>query len=176
MPSSIAPPPVSTTPEVSAVSSPQRIELALHQREDLLEARLDDLGQRAARELARRAPADGRHLDRLGRRHAARERRAVALLQQLGLAKRRAQPGGDVARDVVAADRQHRGVLHRAAGEDEQAGRAGADVDHRDAELLLLRRQHRLGGGERREDEVDDVQAGALAALDDVLRRGDRRR
>ena len=54
-------------------------------------------------------------------------------------------------------------------------GGAGADLHHGDAELLLLRRQHRFGRGERREDEIDDVQPGALAALDDVLRRGDRR-
>ena len=34
--------------------------------------------------------------------------------------------------------------------------------------------EHRLGRRERLEHEVGDVQAAALAALDDVLRRGDR--
>ena len=49
---------------------------------------------------------------------------------------------------MIAADRQHRGVPDRPLVEDRQVGRAAADVDERDAELLLVRRQHRLGRGE----------------------------
>src|SRR5581483_8780817 len=65
------------------------------------------------------------------------------------------------------------GVLDGAAGEDGQIRGAAADVHQRDAQLLLLFRQHRFRRRQRLEHDVDDGEAGAAAALDDVLRAGD---
>ena len=67
MPCISAEPPVSTIPDDSSSSKPERAQLRLHQRIELLDARLDHLGQRLARQLARRALADARHLDHLVR-------------------------------------------------------------------------------------------------------------
>jgi hypothetical protein len=64
-------------------------------------------------------------------------------------------------------------VLDRAVVKQRDVGRAAAHVDERDTELFLFIGQHRLGRGERLEHDVGDVEAGAVAALDDVLRRGD---
>ena len=62
----------------------------------------------------------------------------------------------------------------RAVGEDGDVGGAAADVDQADAELLLVLAEHRLGRGQRLEHDVGDVEAGAVGALDDVLRAGHR--
>ena len=62
-PSIFALPPVSTMPAAISSSKPERAQLLAHQREELLVARLDDLGERLAREPARRPVADARHLD-----------------------------------------------------------------------------------------------------------------
>ncbi|MFN8644281.1 MAG: hypothetical protein U0802_22460 [Candidatus Binatia bacterium] len=53
-------------------------------------------------------------------------------------------------------------VFHRAGGEDQQAGRARADLDQRHAESFLSGESTASAGGARREDEVGDVQSGAL--------------
>jgi hypothetical protein len=64
-PSIFAVPPVSTMPPAIMSSKPLRRSLGLHQREQLVVARLDHFGQRLARELPRGAVADPRHLDDL---------------------------------------------------------------------------------------------------------------
>jgi hypothetical protein len=56
-----APPPVSTIPDASAAWQPARVISVLRHRQHLLDARLDHVGERAPREVmrraARRAPA-----------------------------------------------------------------------------------------------------------------------
>ena len=174
MPSRLAEPPVSTIPEASRPSTPGPRGLLRDQAEDLLDARLDDLGEDLAREHARSASADARHLDHVVVAHRARERGAEALLELLGFLRRRAQPGRDVVGQVAAAEAEHRGVAHRAAVVDDEVGRAAADVDHRDAEIALLVGEHRVRRRERREHDLRDLEAAALAALDDVLHGGRR--
>src|SRR4029079_9747421 len=78
-----------------------------------------------------------------------------------------------VAGEVFAAQSNHGGGDDGAAGEDGDVGGAAADVHQAHAQLLLVLSQHGLGGGERLQDDVGDVQAGAVGALDDVLRAGD---
>jgi len=63
----------------------------------------------------------------------------------------------------------------RAVAIDHQVAGPAADVDQRDAELLLVALEHGLRGRERLEDDVGDLEVAAVGALDDVLRRGDRR-
>src|SRR5256714_6271154 len=143
--------------------------LARHQREDLFHTRLDDLGEDVSRQDARASAADARHLDRLAARNHVRQRAAKALLDLLGVGERCAQPRGDVVGEVVAADRQHRRVLHGAVVEHDDVGRAAADVDERHAELALFRRDHGLGGREWLEHQVGDREAPAPTALDHLL-------
>jgi hypothetical protein len=59
---------------------------------------------------------------------------------------------------------------------DRDLGRASADVDEADAELLLVRREDRLGRGELLEHELHDLDPGLVHARDDVLRDRDGRR
>ena len=62
-------------------------------------------------------------------------------------------------------------MTDRALGPDRDIGGATADIDQADAEILLVVGEHRVGGSERLQHEVIDLQATAAYALDDVLRR-----
>src|SRR5436190_1551938 len=79
------------------------------QREQLLGARLDHLGEGLARHRARRALADAGHLDQVAGLGELAQRHAVARLDRLGVGRRRAQGHGDVVGNLVAGDRDYRG-------------------------------------------------------------------
>ena len=74
---------------------------------------------------------------------------------------------------MAGADRRHGAVLDLALGEEGVLGGAGADVDQQRAELALVGREHGLGGGERLEDHLDDLDAGAVDAGQQGPRAGD---
>ena len=139
-------------------------DLVPHQMEDLFGARLQDVAQDAPRHDARPAAADAGHLDRLVLLDHRRQRAAAAPLDLLGLGNRRAQADGDVVGEVIAADGDHRGVPEAAALEDREVGGAAADVEQRDAELLLVRRQHRFGRRQLADHRIDHLDAGAVDA------------
>src|SRR6266545_1833871 len=142
------------------------------QREDLLDTRLHDLRQDLARELPRLAAAHGGHVDGLVLADQRGERTAVPLLQVLGVGVRRAQPDGDVVRDVVPAERQDGRVPDGAVAEQRGVGGATADVDQQDAELLLIGRQHGLGRGQRLEHDVLDGEPRSVHRPHHVLHGG----
>src|SRR5262245_7258564 len=155
---------------------PRLAQHLLHERKQLLRARLDHLGERLARHRARRALADPRDLDHVGGVGELAQRHAVARLDRLGLRRRRAQRHRDVVGDLVARDRDHGGMPDRAVREDGDIGGAAADVEQAHAEVFLVLRQHRARGGEGLQDEVVHLQATAAHALHDVLRRRHRAR
>ena len=99
------------------------------------------------------------HLHRLVLVDHRRQRAAAAALDLLRVGDRRAQADGDVVGEVIAADRDHAGVPEAAALEDREVGRAAADVHERDAELLLVVRQHRFARRQLLEHGVDDRDA-----------------
>jgi hypothetical protein len=72
----------------------------------------------------------------------------VFQLQLFRAAQRHFQAVGQVVGNVVAADRQHAGVLDDAVGIDDVIGRAAADVNDQRAQFLLLVRQQRERRGE----------------------------
>src|SRR5262245_34045295 len=129
-------------------------ELVADQREQFLVARLDDLGERLAREPARRTVADRGHLDGFVGIGELRQRAGVADLDLLRVRRRRAHRDRDVVGDLVARDRDHGGVADRAAGEHGDVGGAAADVHEADAEVLLVLGQHGERRGELLEDDV----------------------
>src|ERR1700682_5879011 len=137
--------------------------------EDLAHARSDDLGEKAARKGGDPVAPDLPHLDLLRVVDHLGERVAVVELEHLCLVERGPQSDGNVAGDVVAADGQHRHVSCRTFVIDDHVGGAGADLDEADAELDLLRAEHALTAGESRADDVFDVEARAVHALDRVL-------
>ena len=118
-------------PVATDSSKPRAAQLIAHQAEQLLVARLDDLGERLARQPPRRPVADARHLDGLVGIRELRQRARVLDLDVLGVLGRRAHGHRDVVGDLVAGDRDHRGVADRAAGEHRDVGGAAADVDQR---------------------------------------------
>ena len=96
------------------------------------------------------------------------------VLETLGHFHGRLQHDGDVAGDLVAAERENIGQVRRTVQIGKGVGRATADVDQQHAQLLFVPAQHGRGGGQRLQDDVVGLEAGAVDAADDVLCRGDR--
>src|SRR5579872_2762088 len=140
--------------------------------EDLDHARSDDLGEEAARQGLDAVAADLADLDLLRMVDDVGQSVTVVELEVLGLVERRPQADGDVARHVVAADRQHGHVAGRPVVVHDDVGGAGADLDQAHAELDLLLAQHALTGGEPGAHDVFHVEARSVHALDHVLQRG----
>ena len=63
------------------------------------------------------------------------------------------------------------GIGDRAFLEDDEVGGTGADVGEANAQFALIGAQHGVGAGQRLEDGVVDMNAGAVHSGDDVLRR-----
>ena len=79
------------------------------------------------------------------------------------------RPERKVVGEMVAADGNDRGVGDGALEEDDEFGRAGADVDEADAEFALVGGDDGLGGGDRLEDGLSHFKASAVAAGNDAL-------
>ena len=140
----------------------------LHHFKNFFITTLHRLRQRVTRQAARRAIADARHLNAFLRGRQLRQRAAVADFDLLGFRRRCAQHVCNVIGDVVARDRQRRGVADRAMHKHRDVGGAGTDVDQHHAQLTLVAGQHRGAGGQRGEDQIVHLQPAALHAFADV--------
>src|SRR5918994_224110 len=147
-----------------------------HQVEDLFRARLQDLRQDAPRHDACAPAAHARDFHRFVLVHHRRERAPALALQLLGVRDGHTETDGDVVGEVITADADDRRVPEAAAFENGDVGRTAADVDQRDAELLLVRREHRLAGRDLLDDAHRHLRAGPVHAGDDVVDRGRARR
>lgn len=94
----------------------------------------------------------------------------VAHLDLLGFRRRRTQHVRDVVGNVVAGDRQRRGVADRALHVHGQVSGAGADIYQHHAQLALVGGQHRDRGRQRGQHQIVHLQAAFLHALGDVGR------
>ena len=110
--------------------------------EDLLRALVDDVCEQLARDLAIPLRAGARQADLLAMRHDRLVRRAVLLLEPLGVGLRHAQTMHDVGRDIESAVSDRTEVTDLALVEDGDVGGACAHLDQRDAEFLLVIREH----------------------------------
>ena len=131
-----------------AAGEPRQVAGALDLRSDAAEhfrhARLNDLGQFAPRDDARRAAADARNAG-LGVRlveHRQVAAAGVALHLLRGLIGG-AQHDRQVAGHVVTAHREHLGVVGRSFDVDQHVGGAAAEIDQQHAEFLLVVGEHR---------------------------------
>ena len=73
--------------------------------------------------------------------------------------------------EVVAADRNHRGMGYRALKEDNQFGGTSTNIDQAGAKFALIRRDGRFRGRNRFKDRVRYFEARLVRARDDALRR-----
>ena len=141
------------------------LHLGRHHLEDLLHARLHDLAEPSPQLRLGAFGTERVDRDLLGRIDHARDRMPPLPLRVFRRLVRRAQAHDDVARHMVAADRQHSRVVHAAFDVERDVRRAAADVREHDALLLLLFVEHRLRTRQRFEDQVLDR---AVDAGDDV--------
>jgi hypothetical protein len=100
----------------------------------------------------------------------------VLLLEPLGVRDRSTQADREVVGEVISSGREHRRVPDRSLLEDREVGRAAADVDQGDAQVLLVLGQDRLGDRELLEHHVPHLDPRTVRAGHQVLDRGRRRR
>ena len=153
------------------LDQPRGLDVAQHHLEDLLRALMDDVRQQRARDLAIALRPGARELDLLVVRHERLERRAVLLLESLGVGLRDADAVDDVAGDVHAAVPDGAQVADLPFVEDGDVGGACAKLDQRDAEFLLVVGEYGQGAGEGFEHELAHAIACALDCLAQVHRR-----
>src|SRR5881398_2715484 len=87
-----------------------------------------NLADHPLRNHPRGAIADGRHFNFVSFRNQRHNRIAIQLFDFFCLRNRRTQPNSEVASEMIAADRDHRGVRNRTFQKHNQAGRARAHV------------------------------------------------
>ena len=113
-------------------------QLGLDQGEKLVITGFDHFGQSLSGEFPGWAVAHAGDLDGFSSAGQLSQGTSISNLDLLGILRRRAQRHRDVVGDLIAGDRNHRGVANRAFGEDGHVGSATADVDQADAQLLLV--------------------------------------
>ena len=107
--------------------------------------------------------------NRLARQTIAEGDAAFLDLELLRARHRDAQTHRDVVRNVIAADREHAALFHRAVDIENVIGRAAADIDDERAEIFLMLGEDDLGGRERGEDHILHIQRQFFHATDRVL-------
>ncbi len=155
------------------------LEPVAHQFEGLLDPRTDDADQDRARDVVGPRAillADQRHVDDVVLVVGLGDGAADLGLHALGMGKRCRQPTGDVAGDVLAADRDGVDMHQMAFVEDGDRGRAATHVDQGDAQVALVRHQRAQPRGVGRHDAIGDLEMGAAHADLQVAHRPARRR
>src|SRR5690349_1900445 len=155
--------------QLSRVTSAR--DVALHEIEDLIHALMDDVREQLARNLSIALRDRARELDDLRRIYHRLVRTAVALLQSLGVRLRHAESVHDVVRDVVAAEVDGAQMADLRLVKYRDVRRARAHFHERDAELLLVFRQHAQRAREWLEHELTHLVAGLLDRLAEIHRR-----
>src|SRR2546422_6233686 len=138
---------------------------------ELLDARLDYLGERLAGEHSGRTVAYACDLDHLAGFGELSQSAAVMDLELLGFGGRCAQRHGDVVGDLIAGDRDDGRMADRAFAEHRDVARSAADVYQAHAELLLILGERCERGRKRLQDQIVHLQPAAAHAFDGVLRR-----
>ena len=87
----------------------------------------------------------------------------------LGVLRGRSEGHGNIARDQVTGDGNHRGVTDRPARENRHVGRARTNVHQSHAQLFFIVGEHRATRGQGVEHEHVHIQAAAAHTLHDVF-------
>src|SRR5215467_5470047 len=138
--------------------------------EKLASAGLKDFGDEPLRHEARWPVYHRGHFDFVALRNQGHDGVAVDFLDFFGFRQRSAQTDGKIAGEVIPAQRNHSRPRHRALEENDELGRAGANVGQTDAQFTLVGTQDRIGRGERLIDCVVDVDSSLVHGSNHVLR------
>ena len=133
---------------------------------------MDDVRQQLARDLPVALRHRARQLDDVGGVHQRLVGAPVALLEALGVPLSDPQSVDDIARHIVAAERDRAKVADLALMEECQVGGAGTHLDERDSQLFFVFGEHRQRAGERLQDQFAHGVARALHRLAQVERGG----
>ncbi len=128
-----------TTPDASMSTEARLGDHVLHRLEDLLHARLDDLAQSTWRGSTRgaRPPTDGTSMVSSSSTIARRAQPYLILIRSASAIGVRSPVAMSFVR-LIPPIGMHARVHDRAIHVDDDVGRAAADVDQRDADLLLV--------------------------------------
>src|ERR1700722_6781113 len=139
-----------------------------------MRAGLDDIGEHAGENGARRTVADAGDFDGGVFLEQRAEGAAVQSFDFFGFVDRGAQADRQIVGEMVAADRDGGGVARHAARKSDEFGGAAADIEQAGSEFAFVLGQAGFGGGQRLKDGVVDSNAGAIHGGDDILGRGAR--
>src|SRR3984957_19717840 len=134
-----------------------------------MRAGLDDIGEHAGENGARRTVADAGDFDGGVFLEQRAEGAAVQAFNFFGFVDGGAQADREIVGEVVAADRDGGGVARDAAGKSDEFGGAAADVEQAGAEFAFVLGQARFGGGQRFKHGIVDADAGPIHGGDDIL-------
>src|ERR1700722_2253409 len=135
-------------------------------------ARLDDIGQHAGENGARRTVANAGDFDGGIVFQQQAIGAGVQAFDFFGFVDRCAQADREIVGEMIAADWNRRGVTGHASGESNKFGGAAADVEQAGSKFAFVLGEAGFGGSERLEYGVIDANTGAIHGGDDILRRG----
>ena len=113
-------------------------QFCLNQQEQFLNPRLDHIGERGSRELARRAFANARGVDHFAFWRKMDECAAKFLFQFFSSLRGRAQSNGDIVGDLVTRNRQNGSMSNCTISEHGDVRRPAANIHQANAELFFI--------------------------------------
>src|SRR5580658_4641995 len=122
------------------------LEVVADEREKFHGARLDDVGEHAGEDGARRAVADAGDFDGSVLMEKRRGGAAVAALDFFGFGNGRSQSDGEVVSEMIATYGNGAGVADYAAAVNDEFGGAAADVEEAAAEFAFVLGEASFGG------------------------------
>src|SRR5262249_61428271 len=87
----------------------------------------------------------------------------------LAVGRRVSKPWGVMVGQRVPADAQDRAMSSRAVVKARDIRRATADINQRHSQLALFYAQHRFRSRQWHQNNIGDIETGAVATFDDVL-------
>ena len=138
-----------------------------------LHARFDDLAEDLARDFPRTSASHTGHRDDVVSGQIARRRDTEFFLDPFGLIKGCSKAHRNVVGKVVPPQAQDRGLLDGSVGEDRDIRRTAPDIHHANPKIALVVRQNSFRRSQGLQHDVDYVESGLVAALDDILGAGD---
>ena len=118
-------------------------------------------------------PSHGKNLHHLILTHHIGEGATVFFLDLFRFRSGCPETVGNIVGQVDAPQGQHRCVLDTSIPQDSHIGGSPADINQGYPQFFFLLREHRIGRGQRFQYDIQYVQPRTVAALDDVLCRGD---
>ena len=148
---------------------PGVFEIGLNELENIQGPFSQDVAHESPRDAIHAAFANYLRLNQRVFRYPVVRDRSSVLLYPFGLFNRHPRPHGDVARKMIAPDRQNRGMVDRFSQERDDVRCPAADINQGDAQFFFIRSEDGFGARQLLEDDAPYSHLGAVDRVDQVL-------